>query len=160
MKEKNKKQVTVHEKYLKMNKSVEDLFKVQRADWVGKLKPLFETMKDGVEEMYEMHATALSYRHIMSDEIIFHTTKLSKVMAEQKRIRKDKLINYTIKFQIKFNTSEKNVCIDADTSELERYVELFQMHIEFLRESIKTIDNLGFAIKNKISLLEYMLGNK
>lgn len=158
MSEENKKQsVSLNEKYFQLNDKTEELLKTQRSQWVHKIEPLLETMRDGIEELYEMQASALSYRHILGDEINFYTTKLSKVIAEQKRIRKDKLINYTIKFQVKLNTSEKNVCIDADTSEMERYVELLQMHIEFLRESIKTIDNLQFAVKNKIALLDYLL---
>lgn len=151
------KSISLNEKYFKMNKNTEELLKTQRGQWVEKIEPLLETLRDGIEEMYEMQATALSYRHIIGDEINFYTTKLSKAIAEQKRIRKDKLINYTIKFQVKLNTSEKNVCIDADTSEMERYIELLQMHIEFLRESVKTLDNLQFAVKNKIALLDYLL---
>lgn len=149
--------ITLNEKYLKLNEKYEELLKTQRSSWMEKMEPLFTTLKDGIEEIYEMQATALSYRHILSDEINFYTTKLSKVLAEHKRIKKDKLVFYTIKYQVKFNTSEKNLCIDADTSELERYSELLQMHIEFLRESIKGIDNLQFAVKNKIALLDYLL---
>jgi FtsZ-binding cell division protein ZapB len=151
------KQLSLNEKYFSLNKKTEDLLKTQRSQWVEKVEPLVNTIKEGIEEMYEMQATALSYRHIIGDEINFYTTKLSKAIAEQKRIRKDKLINYTLKFQVKLNTSEKNVCIDADTSEMERYIELLQMHIEFLRESVKTLDNLQFAVKNKIALLDYLL---
>ena len=157
MSDDNKQVVTVNEKYLKMNEQYEELLKNQRTEWLKKVEPLFETMKDGIEELYEMQATALSYRHILGDEVNFYTTKLSKTIAEQKRIKKDKLINYILKFQVKLNTTEKNICIDADTSEMERYVELVQMHVEFLRESVKTIDNLQFAVKNKISLLDYLL---
>jgi len=157
MSEDNQQQLSLNEKYFKLNDKTEELLKIQRSSWVGRVEPLLLTMKDGIEELYEMQATALSYRHILGDEVNFYTTKLSKAIAEQKRIRKDKLINYTIKFQVKFNTSEKNICIDADTSEMERYIELLQMHIEFLRESVKTIDNLQFAVKNKIALLDYLL---
>jgi len=151
------KNVPLNQKYFDLNKKTEELLKLQRSQWVEKVDPLLETIKDGIEEMYEMQATALSYRHIIGDEINFYTSKLSKAMSEQKRIRKDKLISYTLKFQVKLNTSEKNVCIDADTSEMERYIELLQMHIEFLRESVKTLDNLQFAVKNKIALLDYLL---
>jgi len=153
----DKQQVTLNEKYFKINEKTEELLKIHRNEWLKKFEPLFGTMKDGIEELYEMQATALSYRHIIGDEINFYTTKLSKTIAEHKRIKKDKLINYILKFQVKLNTTEKNICIDGDTSEIERYVELLQMHVEYLRESVKTLDNLQFAVKNKIALLDYIL---
>lgn len=155
--EEKKPEISLNAKYFKLNAKTEEMLKAQRSMWVQRLEPLFITLKDGIEELYEMQATSLSYKHILSDEVNINTTKLSKAMSEQKRIRKDKLIAYTLKFQVKLNTSEKNVCIDADVSEMERYIELLQMHIEFLRESSKTIDSLQYSVKNKISLLDYLL---
>lgn len=151
--------VSINEKYYKISVDTEEILKIQRKTWAEKIDPLIMSLKDNFDKIYELQAYALSYRHQIGDEISFYTTKLSKVIAEQRRVKKDKFISYTMKFQIKLNTTEKNICIDADTSEMERYIELLQMHVEFLREAIKTIDNLNFGVKNKLALMEY-LGNK
>lgn len=154
--ENEQKKLSINEKYFKQNKKTEELLKEQRYNWSEKIKPLIESLKENFEKIYELQADALSYRHIIGDEISFYASKLSKVMAEEKRIRKDKIIQYTLKFQVKLNTGEKNVCVAGDISEMERNIELLQMHIEFLRECIKTIDNLNFGVKNKLALMEYL----
>ena len=81
MSEDKKPSISLNEKYFNLNEKTEDLLKIQRSNWVEKVEPLLVIMKEGIEELYEMQATALSYRHILGDEVNFYTTKLSKAIA-------------------------------------------------------------------------------
>jgi hypothetical protein len=58
---------------------------------------------------------------------------------------------------LKTNTGEKSVMVDGDLAELDRTIELMQLHIDFLRDCVKTVDNLQFAVKNRVMLMEYLV---
>lgn len=142
--------------YHKKNEAMEQFLSQKREKWSENLMPLFEYLKETPTAVYEMQATALSYRHALNEEVAYFLNKLSKEMVVLRNFKKDKFIYYATGFGLKTNTGEKNVLVDGDLSENERCVELLQTHIEFLRDSVKTIDNLQYAVRNRVMLMEYL----
>lgn len=140
----------------KKNEALEVFFKSKREKWTEQIMPLFPFIKGEPHEIYDMQATALSYRHSLGEEIAYFLNKLSKEMVKNKEARKDKFIYYATGFSLKTNNTEKGIMIDADVAELDRAVEMLQSHIDYLRDCVKTIDNLQYAVKNRIMLMEYL----
>lgn len=140
----------------KKNEALEEFFRSKREKWTALIMPLFPFIKGEPVEIYDMQATALSYRHSLSEEITYFLNKLSKEMVKSKENRKEKFIYYATGFSLKTNNTEKNIMIDSDVAELDRGIEMLQSHIDYLRDCVKTIDNLQYAVKNRIMLMEYL----
>ena len=51
---------------------------------------------------------------------------------------------------------EKGILIDGHLAENERTMELIESHIQFLRDTVKNLESLGFAIKNMVELMNYL----
>lgn len=139
------------------NQRLEEFFNQKRETWTKNLMPLFAQLKEPPQAIYEMQAEALSYRHAVNEEMAYFMQKLTRETSSMKQAKRDRFIYYATGFQLKTNTGEKNVLVDGDLAEVDRTIELMQLHIEFLRECIKTIDNIGYAIKNRVMLMEYLV---
>lgn len=139
------------------NDAMEEFYASKRETWTKCLMPLFKVLKDVPTAVYEMQAEALSYRHGLNEEIAFFLSKLSKEMSSMKKAKRDRFLFYATGYSLKTNTSEKTVLTDGDLSEVDRTIEMLQSHIEFLRDCVKTVDNLQFAVRNRVQLMEYMV---
>ena len=53
---------------------------------------------------------------------------------------------------VKLTNGEKHQFIKADLSTLRTQLDMLQSHIDYYYECIKTLDNMAFAIRNRISL--------
>lgn len=124
----------------------------KRDDWNKKLNPLFQQVKSGPTELIELQSLCLSYRQMLTDEIASFMGKLSKEIINYKNAKADRFMFYATGFGLKTNLSEKSLLIDSELSELQRNKELFETHLEFLKESRGVCDNVNWAIKNRIEL--------
>ena len=52
------------------------------------------------------------------------------------------------------NSSERTKLVEWDLAIYDHKKDILDIHIEFLRESLKDMDNLNFAVKNKITLYQ------
>ena len=59
-------------------------------------------------------------------------------------------------FGIKTNLGEKGILIDGHLAENDRCIELIESYIEFLRDTVRNLESLGFSIKNMIELMNYL----
>ncbi len=144
------------------NDKLEDLFSKKRDSWNKAVSPLFKSLSFDLEQrshskiLIDSQATALSYRQELSDQINLFLNKRSKESIKLKRIKQDKFIFYATGFGIKTNLGEKSLLIDAHLAENERTVELIDSYIEFLRDTVKGLENFGYSVKNIIALLNYL----
>ena len=51
---------------------------------------------------------------------------------------------------------EKSILIDGHLREAERTVEIIESYIDFLRDTIKNLESLSYAVKNMTDLLNYL----
>ena len=108
------------------------------------------------KKILEAQSLALSYRQMINENINFFLNKRSKESTKIKKIRQDKFVFYAIGFQVKTNTGEKAILIDAHLAENDRCIELIESYITFLRDTVKNLEAFGFTIKNMIELLNYL----
>jgi hypothetical protein len=72
--------------------------------------------------------------------------------AAWERYYKIEYREYSINYDLKLTGGEKHQFIRADLSSLKNQIEMLQGHVEYYQECIKTLDNLAFAIRNRIRL--------
>jgi hypothetical protein len=145
------------------NDKLEEYFLQRREEWNNNLSPLFDVIKmslttENSQKILEVQSLALSYRQALNEQISFFLNKRSKEEVKNKKIRQDKFVFYATGFGLKTNTGEKSILIDAHLAENDRNILLIENHIEFLRNSSKNLESLGYTIKNIIELMNYLGG--
>ena len=93
---------------------------------------------------------------ILNEQINFFLNKRSKETTKIKRLRQDKFVFYATGFGIKTNLGEKGILIDGHLAENDRSLEIIESHIQFMRDTVKNLESLGFAVKNMIELMNYL----
>ena len=124
---------------------------LDRSDWKSKVTDLVELLKE-MATLAECQVLMLSYRQILLDKITDFKTTKHKRQAAYDRYYKLKYREYSIDYDIKLSSGEKVAFIKADLSHLRNQMEMLQSHIEYYQECIKSLDNLAFAIRNRINL--------
>lgn len=137
---------TMQQKLLKLD----EYLNTQREEWTNKIKKLTEDLKLG-NNLEEVSAYTLSYRQIMVDQLaqLGHRIRTKKTVVDRKY--KQKWIEY-YQFDYKLTDKQRERFIEADLADDKHMVELLETQKSFLEGSIKTCDNMGFAIKNRLDI--------
>jgi hypothetical protein len=107
-----------------------------------------------VQEVIQLQAEVISLRQILSEEIKSISYQIYKSRQMMKEYEKERLEFYLTGYQVKTSGGEKTKMIEADLSLYQYRVDIFDVHVNFLRETQKNIDYMNYGIKNKITLLE------
>lgn len=142
----------------KPNENLEKLNKLQQEielktkKWNGIIAKLSNDIKCELKESINVNAEAISYRQILIDERVNYSFKLYKHIPQLKIARKNYFEYYSQKYAIKTNSSEKTKLIEADMAYFEAKIEYIKNYIDYLSDSIKTVDHIIYSMKNKIDL--------
>ena len=143
------------------NDKLEEFFNEKRAEWNKSVEPLYKslaldfTMPSSHKEILNTQSLALSYRQVLNEQINFFLNKRSKESTKVKRLRQDRFIFYATGFGIKTNMGEKGILIDGHLAENDRAIEIIEAYISCMRDTVKNLESLGFAIQNMIELINY-----
>jgi|TARA_R110000822_G_scaffold78416_4_gene187857 hypothetical protein len=122
-----------------------------RDDWKVKIRDLVSMLKN-MNELAECQVRMLSYRQILLDKVTDFKTTIYKRNANWDKYYKKLYREYSIDYDVKLTNGEKHQFIKADLSTLRTQLDMLQSHIDYYYECIKTLDNMAFAIRNRISL--------
>lgn len=136
-----------------------DRFERERKEWTDKVKGIsvrFRSVDDLVDvqvDLYSQRQVAVDYQHQLQ---VLHS-KLKKKLATEFKVAYDKL-----KKSEDFRYSEREMAKFAEemSGETRNKVEILQTHIDFFRETIRTIDNMIFGVKHRLEIEDFRRGNK
>ena len=139
-----------------INDELEKRFKEERDEWNDKMFDVINYIKDN-KKLTEAQVIQLSYRQIIMDKLTEY-----RVLCDKRQESYDKLIQkrsdeYENQSARKLSAVDKKVYLAGDYASLNRQIKLISRQIMYLEETIKTLDNLGFAIKNKIEIVSNQL---
>lgn len=137
---------TKHDKILKLDEYLND----QRVEWTLKVKKLTEDLKKGIN-LEEVSAYTLSYRQIMVEQLAQMGSRIRTQKSVVDRLYKQKWIEY-YNYDYKLTDKQRERFLEADLADDKHMLELFEMQKSFLEGSVKTLDNMGFAIKNRLDI--------
>jgi hypothetical protein len=158
----NQEEVDRINKVKETNDKLEEFFNGKRGEWNKTVEPLFKVLTvdlsnpSNSKQILEAQSLALTYRQQINEQINFFLNKRSKETTKIKKLRQDKFIFYATGFGIKTNLGEKGILIDGHIAENDRSLELIESYIEFLRDTVRNLESLGFSIKNMIELMNYL----
>ena len=132
--------------------SLETIFQKKRDEWGKTIYRLIGEVRT-VETIPSLQVDMLKYRHDATEEIAKLSIKNQNIESKIVLQKKELFIKYTTKTNLKLDHfSEKNTMIQADMNELLKTKEIIQIQINFIKELRDTIDKIGFAIKNRLTL--------
>jgi hypothetical protein len=157
----NEEEISRINKVKETNDKLEEFFNGKREEWTNNINPLFDVIKanfnlENSQKIMESQSLALTYRQMINEQISFFLNKRSKEEVKLKKLKQDKFVFYATGFGLKTNLGEKGLLIDAHIAENDRNLQLIENYIEFLRNSSKNLESLGYTIKNIIELMNYL----
>jgi D-mannonate dehydratase len=124
----------------------------QRSEWGDRIMEVIDMIRH-MDKLSEAQVTMLSYRHMVIDQIARINITLKKRESAYNIQYKNKFIEY-YNYDYKLNDKQKVNMIEADLSGLSKQIGFLSTQIDFFKECIKTLDNVGWAIKNRLSINE------
>lgn len=140
----------------KTNVALEERFKDERTDWNEKIIDLIESIKQ-TSKLAESQVIQLSYRQIIQDKLAEYRILHEKRQEMLDKQTVDRFREYKLSYDIKLSSSEAQAFVNADCKALKLQIKMINTQIVYFEESIKTLDNLGYAIKNKIEMMSNQL---
>ena len=140
----------------KTNVTLEERFKDERTDWNEKIINLIESIKQ-TSKLAESQVIQLSYRQMIQDKLAEYRILHEKRQEMLDKHTVDRFREYKLSYDIKLSSSEAQAFVNADCKALQLQIKMIHTQIVYFEESIKTLDNLGYAIKNKIEMMSNQL---
>jgi hypothetical protein len=144
------------EKINNINTTLEERFKEERSDWNNKIIELVESIKH-TSKLSEAQVIQLSYRQMIQDKLAEYRILHEKRQEMFDKQTTDRFREYKLSYDIKLSGSETQAFVQSDCKALKLQIKMIHTQIIYFEESIKTLDNIGFAIKNKIEIMSHQL---
>lgn len=143
--------------FTKLLKELESTLKSSRDNWNNIISSLTEKLKNETKDMILLQAETINYRQMLAEEVSIYAYKILKDMTKIKKMKKDLFEYYSTKYQIKISSNtKKDELIEADMAVYQEKVNYLEAHINFLKDTIKNADNINYAVKNKINILNIL----
>ena len=144
------------DKINKTNVTLEERFKEERTDWNSIIISLIETIKQ-TSKLSESQVIQLSYRQMIQDKLAEYRILHEKRQEMLDKQTADRFREYKLSYDIKLSSSETQMFVQSDCKALKLQIKMIHTQIIYFEESIKTLDNIGYAIKNKIEIMSHQL---
>jgi chromosome segregation ATPase len=122
----------------------------QRNEWSNNIKQLAQNLRklNGLEVVI---ADVLSSRQTLVDQMAYLNMKVKEQKSKVATRYRTAYIKY-YEYDYKLGEKQKEKFIETDLADDNMILSHLENQIDFLRESVKTLDNMGFAIRNRLAL--------
>lgn len=122
----------------------------QRQEWTQKIRELAKCFKS-IDKLNDAMVEIPSYRQILIEQIAQLNIKIKQQQSSLSKTYKTKFVSY-YEYDYKLNDKQKESFIKADMSEDSMILNLLETQMDFMRESVKTLDNMSWAVRNKLQM--------
>lgn len=143
-------------KTVEQNTKLEEEFKREREEWKDKILELINMMKDN-KKLSEAQVYQLSYRQQVQEKLASYRILMEKRQGMLETQSVARFRDYTLNYDIKLSSGEKNSFVSADLNALKQQINMVKTQITYFEECVKTLDNFGFAVRNKLEILSQQL---
>ncbi len=122
----------------------------QRQEWSTTIKDLAQGLRN-LNGMEEIIANVLSSRQTLVDQIAYINVKIKqqkKTIAARYREAYIRYYNY----DYKLGEKQKEKFLENDLADDNMILSHLENQLDWLKDSVKTLDNMGFAIRNRLAL--------
>ena len=128
----------------------------ERAEWKNKVIELINMMKDN-KKLSEAQVYQLSYRQQVQEKLAAYRILVEKRQGMLETQMTSRFRDYSLNYDIKLSSAEKNSFVSADCNALKQQINMIKTQITYFEEFVKTLDNFGFAVRNKLEILSQQL---
>ena len=122
----------------------------QRSEWSEKIKELAQSLRN-INRLEDTIADVLSTRQTLIDNLAYINVKIKEQKSKLNSKYREAYIRY-YEYDYKLGEKQKEKFIENDLEEDNMILSHLENQLDFLRESVKTLDNMGFAIRNRLAL--------
>jgi hypothetical protein len=122
----------------------------QRQQWSDTVRGLAKGLKK-VDGMEDVIAEVLSSRQTMVDQIAYLNVKIKEQRTAISVRYREAYIRY-YEYDYKLGEKQKERFIETDLADENIILSHLENQLDFFNSSVKTLDNMGFAIRNRLSL--------
>jgi hypothetical protein len=134
--------------------TLEDYIAQHQQSWSSVITEMNLMMKK-FSDLPELQMTIYSKRQNALDYYFNLLHQVSSMSREYKKQYAAKYNSYKVNSQIRYNSDAAiNAQIAADLADITYKLTLLENHAKYMQETIKTIDNLIYAISNRIRIEE------
>ena len=134
--------------------SLEDYIAQHQQQWSNVISEMNGMMKK-FTDLPDLQMTIYSKRQNALDYYFNLLYQISAMSKEYKKQYAAKYNNYKVNSQIRYNSDTAiNAQIASDLADVSYKLTLLENHSKYMQETIKTIDNLIYAISNRIRIEE------
>lgn len=134
-------------------------FELERQEWTSLIKNIASRFKI-IENMVEVQVDLYSYRQLAVDYMQQLSILQSKLKKNYETEWKKAYDDLTFNQDFRYNERERAKFATEKTSSSKFKIDILQIHIEYFRETIKTLDNMIFGVKHRIEIEDFKRGNK
>lgn len=123
--------------------------------WNETIKSLANRLNCSAKDVVPLQADSISIRQQLNEQIKQMSYTLYKLMPRIKTFKKQRFEYYAgAQAPYATNATERTKLVEWDLAIHDHKKDILDTHIEFLRESMKVMDVIGYAIKNKVALYQ------
>lgn len=134
-------------------------FASERDEWTMSVRSIsyrFKNVEDLIDvqvDLYSKRQESVEYIHQLS---VLHSRLKKTWITEYKKAYDDLVMNQ----DFRYSERERQRIAEEKTSVSRLKLDVLQTHIDFFRETVKTIDNMIFGIKHRLEIEDFKRGNK
>lgn len=122
----------------------------QRNEWSKTIKDLAQGLRN-LNGMEETIANVLSSRQTLVDQIAYINVKIKQQKKTISSKYREAYIRY-YNYDYKLGEKQKEKFLENDLADDNMILSHLENQLEWLKDSVKTLDNMGFAIRNRLAL--------
>jgi len=122
----------------------------QRTEWTNNIKGLAQSLRN-LNTMEETIAEVLSSRQSLVEQMSYLNMKVKEQKNKVAVRYREAYIRY-YEYDYKLGEKQKERFIETDLADENMILSHLENQVEFFRDSVKTLDNMGFAIRNRLAL--------
>lgn len=123
--------------------------------WNKTIDELSKKSSCSAKDVIPLQAEAISLYQQLNEQIKNMIYELAKLMPKIKALKKQRFEYYVGALApYPNNATERMRLVEWDVAKLEQRKDILDGHIEFLRTSLKDVDNVNWIVKNKIALYQ------
>ena len=139
------------------SETISKRFTDEREHWKTTVGDMSERLRDIysvaglLTDLYSQRQIALENTHTLMSHLI----RLNKILRAK---RAERFLHYTQNYDLRLDKDPKNLMIDVDLGPIIEQKEMVENHLNYMRETVKTIDTICYGVKYRVSLEEFRRG--
>lgn len=122
----------------------------QRTEWTNNIKGLAQSLRY-LNQLEETIAEVLSSRQSLVEQMSYLNMKVKEQKNKVNIRYREAYIRY-YEYDYKLGEKQKEKFIETDLADENMILSHLENQVEFFKDSVKTLDNMGFAIRNRLAL--------